>query len=38
MFRDNALKHSLSAGFEQGGTVTIKFITELDATFSIVSD
>jgi hypothetical protein len=37
VLRDNALKHSLSTGFEQGGTVTIKFFAELDATFSFGS-
>ena len=32
MFGDDALKHSLSAGFEQGGTVTIELIAKLNAT------
>ena len=37
MFGDDALKFLLSAGFEQGITITIKLIAELDAAFSIVA-
>jgi hypothetical protein len=38
MFGDDALQRSLSAGREQGITITIEFIAELNATFSIVSN
>ena len=38
MFGDNAFKFLLSAGFEQGITITNKLIAELNATFSIASD
>jgi len=31
----NALKHSLSAGFEQGGTNTMEFIAELNPDIAI---
>jgi hypothetical protein len=32
MFGDDALKSLLSAGFEQGGTITIELIAKLNAT------
>ena len=38
MFGDNAFKFLLSAGFEEGISIAIKLIAELDAAFSIVSD
>ena len=38
MFGDDALKLLLSTGREQGITIAIEFIAELNATFSIVSD
>ena len=38
MFGDDALKFLLSAGFEQGSTVTIKLIAELNPAFGIGSD
>jgi hypothetical protein len=38
MFRDDALKRSLSAGFEQDGTVTIELLAELNAVIGIISD
>ncbi len=38
MFGDDALKPVLGAGFEQGVTVTIELIAELNAAFGIGSD
>ena len=38
MLGDDALKHALSAGFEQGGTVAIEFFAELNAAIGIISD
>ena len=38
MFRDDALQLSLSARFEQGRTITIKLIAELNAALVIVSN
>ena len=38
MFRDNALKRPLGAGFEQGSTVTIELFAELNAAIGIISD
>jgi hypothetical protein len=38
MFGNNALKRSLRAGFEQGVTITIKLVAELNAVFGLISD
>ena len=38
MFGNDAFKSVLSAGFEQGVTVTIELFAELNAAFLIASD
>jgi hypothetical protein len=38
MFGDDALKRTLSAGFEQGVTITIKLIAKLNAALLVDSD
>jgi hypothetical protein len=38
VFGDDALKLSVSASFEQGGTIAIEFIAELNPAIGIASN